>query len=129
MVKILSVIRLKTSESAESNSGFWQDGGQSLISVMIGMAVMGVAMLGFTSMMNAQQKETKAVTEKLASLDLARVVTSALASIATCNAIINASNTTGSMTVDTPYHRIFLYSWCLAGRSGVPSVTIPRHRA
>lgn len=75
--------------------------GQSLVSVMVGMAVMGIAMMGFMSMMSSQQKETKALREKLASLELARLITVALANTSSCNAIINPSNATGSMTVDT----------------------------
>jgi hypothetical protein len=66
--------------------------GQSLIQVIISLGIMGIGMLAVVSMQVTQQRESRALTEKLASVDLLRVVTTALANPASCNAMFSSAN-------------------------------------
>lgn len=77
--------------------------GETLVSLVIGMGIMLIAMSAFTSMINTQQVETKALTEKLASLEFTRLVTSELSSISKCSALLAETNIKGgtsSLTFD-----------------------------
>lgn len=101
MVQIPGVDKLKSPSELNQRFGLCRADGQSLVSVMIGMAVMGVSMLAFTSMLSGQQKETRALTEKLASLDFSRTITSILANPATCSALLGAANVVGGTSTLT----------------------------
>lgn len=58
--------------------------GQSLIQVMVGAGIMGVLMMAFASMITTQQRETRALTEKLAALNLKSLLSSVLADGSVC---------------------------------------------
>ncbi|MGZ6440686.1 MAG: PulJ/GspJ family protein [Pseudobdellovibrionaceae bacterium] len=77
--------------------------GQSLISVMIGMGVMVIMALAFMSMMSTQQKEARAIAEKLASLDLERVIIASFADGSICTAELSDStlNPSAPYTINT----------------------------
>jgi Tfp pilus assembly protein PilV len=77
--------------------------GQSLVSVLIAVAIAGIVVIAVASMMSVQQNETRALTEKLASLDFTRVVTSLLADSNSCSALFFPANVSGgaaSLTFD-----------------------------
>ena len=63
--------------------------GQSLIQIVISIGIMGIVMAGFASMMSIQSKETRSLTEKLAALDLQKILTSALADGSVCQYVLN----------------------------------------
>jgi hypothetical protein len=73
--------------------------GQTLISVLIGAAVMIVSMLAFMGMMSAQQKEIRAMSEKLAALDLERLMIAAFSDPAICTAELSNS----ALNASAPY--------------------------
>jgi hypothetical protein len=52
--------------------------GQSLIQVLVGIAIMGVMTAVFTSMMASQNRETRALSEKLAALDFQNLLQTTL---------------------------------------------------
>lgn len=55
--------------------GLNSEKGQSLIQMMISIGIMGILITGFASMMTNQQKEMRALGEKISSLDLQRTLT------------------------------------------------------
>jgi len=63
--------------------------GQSIIQVLIAIGLMSIVTAGFTMMISYQQRESKALTEKLAALDLQRTLSSTLTSGAVCRYILN----------------------------------------
>jgi hypothetical protein len=65
--------------------------GQSLIQVMISAGIMGILAMTFLSMMNAQQRMTTQLSQRLASLDLERSITSALADGTVCSYMLTNS--------------------------------------
>lgn len=62
--------------------------GFSLVMVMISVGIMGVVMMGFTSMMLTQNKETKAVAEALAVQDLTKSLILAMSKGDVCKFIL-----------------------------------------
>lgn len=62
--------------------------GQSLIQVIVGLAVGAIAMMAFLSMTTNNQKETRAITEKMASMDLQTIVSTVLADGQVCTYIL-----------------------------------------
>ena len=58
--------------------------GQGLIQVLISIALMGILMVGITTVLEHQARENKALGEKLAGLDLQKAVTAVLADGSVC---------------------------------------------
>lgn len=63
--------------------------GQSLIQVLISVAVMGITAAAFSTMMVNQSRELSALSQKLASTDLQQILTSSLADGSVCQYILN----------------------------------------
>jgi hypothetical protein len=63
--------------------------GQSLIQVLISIGLMGIIMLAFTSMMTIQQRETNALSEKLAAVDLQKTLSAVISDGSVCGYIMN----------------------------------------
>jgi type II secretory pathway pseudopilin PulG len=63
--------------------------GQSLVQVLISVAIMGILMAAMATMQTSQQRENRALSEKLSALDLQRSMSSALASGTVCTYILN----------------------------------------
>jgi len=63
--------------------------GQSITQVLIAVAIMGVVMAAFTSLIAIQMKESKALAEKLAALDLQQFLTASLADGSVCAYVLN----------------------------------------
>ncbi len=63
--------------------------GVTIIETLVAIGIMAIVMVGFSSMILNQQKETKAVSEVLAGLDLQKNLISALADGSVCNHILN----------------------------------------
>jgi hypothetical protein len=76
--------------------------GQSIVQVLVASAIMGIILAAMVSMQVNQNRETRALTEKLSALDLQRTLTEWLSNTSTCNMIFAASNlvNSGSMTFD-----------------------------
>lgn len=66
---------------------------------MVGMAVMAIGMVAFSSMMKVQQNEVRALSEKLASLDLEKLLITTLANGSICTALLSNS----AVNSDAPY--------------------------
>lgn len=71
--------------------------GMGIIEVMIAIGILSIAMMGMLTMQASMQKETRALTEKLGSLDLEKFLISALADGKICTAeltpsVINGNN-------------------------------------
>ncbi|OYZ12790.1 MAG: hypothetical protein B7Y39_18835 [Bdellovibrio sp. 28-41-41] len=79
------------------------DRGQFLIQVIVVSAIMGILMMAMITIQINQSKENKALTEKLASLDFARLMTQSIAIPANCDSLISASNVLSgsSLTFDS----------------------------
>jgi Tfp pilus assembly protein PilV len=74
----ISVPRIDTPSRRMSQAG------TSLIQVLIALGIMGIVSVGFATMMVNQQRQATQLTEKLASLDVVRVVTSSLSDGSVC---------------------------------------------
>lgn len=72
--------------------------GQSLIQVLIAIAIMGIVLTAMTSLFANQNREYRALTEKLASNDAARAVTSAISGTS-CDSLVKAGNVAGSLSI------------------------------
>ncbi|MGZ3722109.1 MAG: type IV pilus modification PilV family protein [Bdellovibrionales bacterium] len=68
--------------------------GQSLIEVVIGLAVTAVIILTATTMQSSISKETNAASEKIAAMELEQGVVLALASVKTCKLFFAPANIT-----------------------------------
>lgn len=66
--------------------------GVSVVEAMVAVAIMGIAMMGMTSMLISQQKETKALAEKLAAHDVSRFITNHLYDPAKCLELVGTAN-------------------------------------
>ncbi|AZZ37853.1 hypothetical protein CIK05_13930 [Bdellovibrio sp. qaytius] len=89
--------------------------------------MMAIVMSAVASMMSSQQKETRAITEKLAQLDLQKLLLAALANGSICNAELAGLtfNPTGARTIDTTNitaQTIELSSLHASGASGAPNL-------
>lgn len=67
------------------------ESGTSIIEVMVAAGIMSIVMMGTMTMMLAQRTESKALTEKLAALDLEKMLISALSDGAICKAELTSS--------------------------------------
>ena len=63
--------------------------GVTIVETLVAIGIMAIMMVGFSSMLLNQQKETKSVSEILAGLDLQKNLISALADGSVCNHILN----------------------------------------
>jgi type II secretory pathway pseudopilin PulG len=63
--------------------------GQSLVQILVAVGLMGILMAAFAQMMTNQMRETKALSEKLASLDLEKLLIAALADGSVCGHVLN----------------------------------------
>ncbi|MGE3759111.1 MAG: glycine-rich domain-containing protein [Pseudobdellovibrionaceae bacterium] len=101
--------------------------GQSLIQVLITMAIMGILMVVMISMQVSQTRENRAISEKLASMDLQRFVTQALTSPDICSAMVASANLAiptvfpfNSTTTTFPY--VFSLNSLPSPKSGSPPI-------
>jgi heme/copper-type cytochrome/quinol oxidase subunit 3 len=78
-VQLSSAQRRALNMNSPFKTNFQSQHGQSLVSVLISVAIMGIVMMAFVSMMMSQQREITKVNQKMASLDIQRVLTAALA--------------------------------------------------
>jgi hypothetical protein len=76
-----------------------QENGQSLVQLLVSIAITGIVLTAMTSMMSAQLRETRHLTTILAAADLARAITATLASADSCKLlftkptnVINSAN-------------------------------------
>lgn len=74
----------------ESNLRNLNERGQSLVQVLVSIAIAGIVMASFSSMMVNQQREARALTEKLAASDLEKTAIAALADGTICNYVLNS---------------------------------------
>jgi hypothetical protein len=63
--------------------------GQGLLEVIIAIGIMGIMMLGFASMMSSQYRETGALEQKLAAMDLEKLLIASLADGTVCQYVLN----------------------------------------
>lgn len=63
--------------------------GMSLVELLVGIGIMAIVMGGVVSMQVHQQRETRAVSEKLALLDFEKLLQSAMMDGSTCKFILN----------------------------------------
>ena len=75
-----------------SPRAFRHNSGQSLVQVMVGLAIASVMFAAFTTMTVNQNRETRGLTEKLAALDLQRTLTAMLGVSSTCGALFAPGN-------------------------------------
>lgn len=77
--------------------------GQSIVQVLVGVAIASIAMAAITSMVVHQQKETRGLSEKLGSLETERVLNYALADGSLCSAELSDSalNPSAPYTINT----------------------------
>lgn len=66
--------------------------GQSLVEIIVASGIMMIILLAMISFQVSQQKETKALAEKLTSLELQRQLTQHLSSLSNCGLMFNSSN-------------------------------------
>ncbi len=67
--------------------------GQTIIQVLVAVAIMTVIMAVFAGMMTSQWRETRALTEKLAAMDLEKLLISSMADGAVCAYVLNNPTT------------------------------------
>lgn len=68
--------------------------GFSIIEVLVAVGILMIGVMALISFQSSQQRETKALTEKLGSLDLARTVTSSIGTPSGCGALFAVANVT-----------------------------------
>ena len=76
--------------------------GFSLIEVMNALGVMSVGVMGFMTMLDSQLKSSKALSEKLAALDLQNILSQALATGGICNFILMNPSQAGNRSPNPP---------------------------
>ncbi len=64
--------------------------GQSLVQVVVGLALLGILAAAFVSLMSNQQNESKALSDKLASLETARLLIFAMTDVQICTKAVSA---------------------------------------
>ncbi|MGZ3722107.1 MAG: hypothetical protein ACXVA9_04200 [Bdellovibrionales bacterium] len=62
--------------------------GQALIQAIIAVAILGIVMAGFSTMMSSQSRQTQTLNQKLAQIDLLRVLSSTLSDANVCTYIL-----------------------------------------
>lgn len=79
------------------------DSGMSIIEVLVAAAIMSVVGMAFMTMISSQQKETRALSEKLAQLDMQKLLIASLANGSICTAELasNTFNPSGPYKIDT----------------------------
>lgn len=70
--------------------------GQSLISVLVAVGVMGVVLVGIASMQTTQSRENRALMEKIASAELARALITTLNRPTSCNMMFSKTGNVGN---------------------------------
>ncbi len=105
--------------------------GISIVEVLIASGIMVIVMAGFTSMLMNQNKETKALSEVLASLDLQKTLVGSLADGTVCGYVLNNPTAIPFDSTALPYTIVLPASRPLyAGVSGgVPTVPIAQVNA
>lgn len=66
--------------------------GQSLVEMLVGIGILSVVLLALSTMMSSTYFETRALSEKLAALDLERMLIYSLADGAVCRYVLNNPN-------------------------------------
>src|SRR5262245_60562007 len=75
--------------------------GQGLVQALVGIAISGIMLAVFSSMMQVQNQETRALSEKLGSLDLERSISTAIRNGTFCKALFAAGNIqNGALTIN-----------------------------
>jgi Tfp pilus assembly protein PilV len=84
--------------------------GQSLIQVLISIAILGIVFTAFTTLMTTQQNLVSHLSQKLASLDLERIVTNTLLDPGICNFMVTnpALPAFDPLTVGTSSSPVFI---------------------
>ncbi|NJL24511.1 MAG: hypothetical protein HC902_04640 [Calothrix sp. SM1_5_4] len=99
------------------------DAGQVLVQALIGIAVTGIMIAGFTAMMENQQRESRALAEKISALDLARSISVVLSQASTCNLLFTPGNISpGSSFTFDPATATFPF---LINLQAVPQSNLP----
>ena len=80
---------------------FLDSSGMSLIEVAIASGIMVIGMLAFSTMTQNQQKETKALSDKMAALDLEKLVIATLADGSVCKFIFTDPSQSGNRSKQT----------------------------
>lgn len=75
-----------------SNSVFSNNKGISIIETLVALGIMSIMMIGFTTMISNQQKETKSMSEVLAGLDLQKNLITVLSQGSVCSYMLNNPN-------------------------------------
>lgn len=101
--------------------------GQSIIQVLVGVAMMGILMSAFASMMYAQNREARAMKEILASLDLQKTLSSSLVSGQVCQYVLTNptaltfdSQTISTTTPQTVHPSLPMYASIVQGTPQTP---------
>lgn len=63
--------------------------GISLVEILVGIGIISIAMAAIISLQISQQRETRALSEKLSTLDVERLLVTSLADGSTCSYILN----------------------------------------
>jgi hypothetical protein len=74
------------------NRDFKNQRGQTLVNALMGIAIAGILSVTVASILATQARETRALGEKMASLDLQRTMISTLANSMACNALFTPVN-------------------------------------
>jgi hypothetical protein len=70
--------------------------GQAMVSALVSLAVMGISVAVMTSIVQVQNRENQALSEKLAALDLQKALIAAMADGSVCKYVLNESSLTVS---------------------------------
>ncbi|MGZ3722108.1 MAG: hypothetical protein ACXVA9_04205 [Bdellovibrionales bacterium] len=62
--------------------------GQALIQAIVAVAILGIVMAGFSTMMSSQSRQTQTLNQKLAQIDLLRVLSSTMSDVNVCTYIL-----------------------------------------
>jgi len=78
------IVRSTLLRTGRSRFLFENQQGQSIVQVLVSIGIMGIMMLAFASLMSGQMRETRALSEKLGSLDLEKAMMAVLADSSVC---------------------------------------------
>lgn len=70
-------------------NGIFSSRGQSLIQLLVGVAILSILMLAMSTMLSGIHRESRAINEKLAALDMERAMISSLADGSVCKYVLN----------------------------------------
>ena len=91
ILKKFRQLRFLNAMSERIKAGMQSSRGQSLVQVMISVALIAIFSLVFAAMISTQQKQTAQLVDKLASVDVIRVISSVLADGSVCSFMMTNS--------------------------------------